>query len=416
METTPPEADDRPLAGFRVLDLSRALAGPHCTGLLADLGAAVTKVEDPRGGDETRSWGPPFHGTESTYFLAVNRSRRSLAVDLKDAECLELVLDLASGADVVVENFRPGVAARLGLGFAELRVRNPGLVYASISAYGQDGPGRDEAGYDLIVQATGGLMSVTGDPEGGAVKAGVAQADIIAGTNAAVAIVGALLARERMVSRGGTPRGEYLDVALFDGQVSLMGYHLVGHLVSGRVPGRTGNRFPFIVPYQSFGAADGDLVVAVPNERLWRAFATVIGRADLLADARYGDNAARVRNRDSLVPQIEATMRERGVAEWLASFREAGIPCGPINDVAQVARSEYVAGRGLLHEVEGHAAGPVRIPGQPWRSGLPGVRAPLPAPGRPPRLGEHSVEVMREAGWNDERVAAVLARGAAVSG
>ena len=353
METNTSADDDRPLAGYRVLDLSRALAGPHCTGLLADLGASVTKIEDPRGGDETRGWGPPFHGTESAYFLAVNRSRRSVAVDLKDAECLEFVKGMAARADVIVENFRPGVATRLGLGYAAIRERNSGVVYASISAYGQDGLASREAGYDLIVQGTGGLMSVTGEPGGGPVKAGVAQADIIAGTNAAVAIVGALLARERRVARGEQTRGEYLDVALFDGQVSLMGYHLVSHLVSGRVPGRTGNRFP---------------------------------------------------------------IRRRPVDEWLQAFRDAGIPCGAINDIGQVARSRYVADRGLLHEVEGHPAGPVRIPGQPWRTGLPEEREPMVPPGRPPRLGEHTISALREAGWDESKVSAALARKAAHAG
>lgn len=412
----PTPQDDRPLAGYRVLDLSRALAGPHCTGLLADMGASVTKVEDPRGGDETRAWGPPFHGAESAYFLAVNRSRRSVAVDLKDRECRDLVMEMASRADVIVENFRPGVAARLGLGYEDVRRLNPGTVYASISAYGQDGSAAREAGYDLIVQGTGGLMSVTGEPGGGPVKAGVAQADIIAGTNAAVAIVGALLARERRVARGGAPHGEYLDVALFDGQVSLMGYHLVSNLVSGRVPGRTGNRFPFIVPYQAFAANDGDLVVAVPNERLWRAFVGVIDRPDLLDDDRFADNRARVHHREVLVPELEAAFRRRSVDDWLVALRDAGIPCGAINDIGQVARSSYIADRGLLHEVTGHDAGPVRIPGQPWRTGLPAERLPMVPPGRPPRLGEHTEEVMREAGWAESRISDALARGAAHAG
>jgi crotonobetainyl-CoA:carnitine CoA-transferase CaiB-like acyl-CoA transferase len=323
---------------------------------------------------------------------------------------------LAIQADVVVENFRPGVVSRLGLGYDAIRRLNPGVVYASISAYGQDGPASREAGYDLIVQGTGGLMSVTGEPGGRPVKAGVAQADIIAGTNAAVAIVGALLARERRLARGEVARGEYLDVALFDGQVSLMGYHLVSHLVSGRVPGRTGNRFPFIVPYQSFSASDGDFVVAVPNERLWRSFLEVIGRFDLLEDERFADNGARVRHREFLVPEIEETFRNRPASEWLHAFREAGIPCGAINDIGEVARSDYVAHRGLLHEVIGHEAGPVQIPGQPWRTGLPEERVPIMPPGRPPRLGEHTASVMRDAGWDESKIAAVVARGAAYVG
>ena len=390
----------RPLAGYRVLDLSRALAGPHCSGLLADMGADVIKVEDVRGGDETRLWGPPFLGDDSAYFLSVNRSRRSIAVDLKSPDGLRICLELAKKADVVLENFRPGVVARLGLDYAGVKAINPGVVYASISAYGQDGSGSQEPGYDLIVQGTGGLMSVTGDPDGGPVKAGVAEADILAGTNAAVAIVGGLLARERKRASGDAiAEGTFLDVALFDGQVSLMGYHLVSYQVSGRVPGRSGNRFPFIVPYQAFRASDGDFTLAVPNERLWQSFTTVIQRPDLAVDPRYADNGLRVRNRDTLTTDLADVMSTRTVAEWVSRFRDAGIPCGPINDIGQVASSRYVAERGLLHEIE-HPAGAVRIPGQPWRTGETHSREASAPPGRPPRHGEHTEGILGELGYD----------------
>ncbi|MSQ42732.1 MAG: CoA transferase [Chloroflexi bacterium] len=390
----------RPLAGYRVLDLSRALAGPHCTGLLADMGADVIKVEDVRGGDETRLWGPPFLGVDSAYFLSVNRSRRSVAVDLKNPDGLRICLELAKQADVVVENFRPGVVARLGLDYASVKAINPGVVYASISAYGQDGSGSQEPGYDLIVQGTGGLMSVTGDPDGGPMKAGVAEADILAGTNAAVAIVGALLGRERKRASGDAmAEGTFLDVALFDGQVSLMGYHLVSYQVSGRVPGRSGNRFPFIVPYQAFGASDGDFTLAVPNERLWLSFTAVIERPDLASDPRYADNGLRVRNRDTLTTDLASVLATRTVAEWVSRFRDAGIPCGPISDIGQVASSRYVAERGLLHEIE-HPAGAVRIPGQPWRTGETHSRAASAPPGRPPRHGEHTEGILGELGYD----------------
>ncbi len=394
----------RPLEGYRVLDLSRALAGPHCTGLLADMGADVIKVEDVRDGDETRLWGPPFLGDDSAYFLSVNRSRRSVALDLKNSEGLGICLDLARQADVVVENFRPGVVARLGFDYASVKAINPGVVYASISAYGQDGSGSLEPGYDLIVQGTGGLMSVTGDPDGGPLKAGVAEADVLAGTNAALAIVGGLLARERKRASGdANPVGTFLDVALFDGQVSLMGYHLVSFQVSGRVPGRSGNRFPFIVPYQAFRASDGDLTLAVPNERLWQSFTVVIERPDLAADPRYAHNGLRVRNRDTLTAVLASVLATRTVDEWVSRFRDAGIPCGPINDVGQVASSRYVAERGLLHEIP-HPAGVVRIPGQPWRTGETHSREANAPPGRPPRHGEHTVEIMGELGYDAEAI------------
>ena len=251
-----PLAAALPLAGYRVLDLTRALVGPYCTMLLGDLGADVIKIERPETGDEARHWGPPFYGGESSYFLSMNRNKRSVALDLKDATGLRLCLQLAAQADIVIENFRPGVADRLGVGYEAVRAVRPDVVYCSISAYGQDGPDAWKPGYDLIMQGEAGMMSVTGHPDGTPVKAGVAETDILAGTNALAALLGALLARERSEHAGSEPAAQYIDVGLLEGQVSLLGYHLVGTLLSGKLPGRMGNALPYIVPYQVFETGD----------------------------------------------------------------------------------------------------------------------------------------------------------------
>jgi formyl-CoA transferase/CoA:oxalate CoA-transferase len=383
-----------------VLDFSRALAGPYCTCLLGDLGAEVIKIEEPGTGDETRHWGPPFIDGESTYFLAMNRHKRSVAVDLKAPEGRELCLRLAERSDVVVENFRPGVADRLGIDYRAVRARHPPVIYCSISAYGQDGPLAAEPGYDLIMQGVGGLMSVTGEPGGRPLKAGVAETDFLAGTNAAVAIVAALLSRERRRAAGAAarkrapaPAGEYLDVSLFDGQVSLMGYYLVGYLLTGRVAHPVGNSFPYIVPYQSFQTATTEITVAVNNDRLWAAFCTAIERPDLAADSRFTTNAHRVRHREALVPQLEALFRTRPGEQWLDCLRQYGIPAGPINTIDRVAVHPQVQARGLLMESD-HPVGRIPQPTAPWRWGVPEHRHHPSPPAPPPLLGQHTVEVL----------------------
>ena len=269
----------QPLAGYRVLDLTRALVGPYCTMLLGDLGADVIKVERPETGDEARHWGPPFYGGESSYFLSMNRNKRSVALDLKEATGLRLCLELAAQADIVIENFRPGVADRLGVGYDAVRAVRPDVVYCSISAYGQDGPDAWKPGYDLIMQGEAGMMSVTGHPDGPPVKAGVAETDILAGTNALAALLGALLARERAEHAGSAPAAQYIDVGLLEGQVSLLGYHLVGTLLSGKLPGRMGNALPYIVPYQVFETATFEITIAVNNDQLWQHFCRAVGAA-----------------------------------------------------------------------------------------------------------------------------------------
>jgi formyl-CoA transferase/CoA:oxalate CoA-transferase len=388
----------------------------------------VIKVEEPGAGDEARHWGPPFFQGESAYILSMNRNKRGVALNLKAPAGRDLCLRLIDRADVVVENFRPGVADRLGLGYPALRERNPALVYCSISAYGQDGPLAGEPGYDLIMQGAGGLMSVTGEVGGRPLKAGVAETDILAGTNAAAAILAALIERDgRPAGRaargraGGNGRaaaaetaagaaagaagiegdsavpseGRYLDVSLFDGQVALMGYHLVGHLLSGRVPAPAGNALPYIVPYQTFKTADIEITIGVNNDRLWQAFCAAVERPDLAADPRFRTNAERVGRRDELVPQLEALFLTRPGDEWLARLRAHGVPAGAINTVDRVAAHPQVAARGLIAEVE-HPVGRVPTPTAPWRTDLPAERAPPPRPTPSPLLGQHTAAVLHD--------------------
>lgn len=391
-----PPAHIRPLAGYRVLDLSRALVGPYCTMLLGDLGADVIKIERPADGDEARHWGPPFYGGESSYFLSMNRNKRSVALNLKDATGLKLCLQLAAQSDVVIENFRPGVVDRLGLGYKAVRQLRPKVVYCSISAYGQDGPAASKPGYDLIMQGEAGMMSVTGLPDGPPVKAGVAETDILAGTNATAAILGALLARERAEAMGRESPAQYIDVGLLEGQVSLLGYHLVGTLLSGRAPGRMGNALPYIVPYQVFETATFEMTVAVNNNQLWEHFCRAIERPSLSADPRFATNGDRVRHRDQLLPELESLFRTEPAEHWLARLEQEGVPCGPINTMDRVAVHPQVQARGLMREMD-HPTGPVPTTALPWRYGTPAERGSEPdSPPRrpPPLLGQHTEDVL----------------------
>lgn len=382
----------KPLHDHRVLDLSRALAGPYCTMMLGDLGAEVIKVEDPASGDEARTWGPPFLGSESGYYLSMNRNKRGIAINLKDPEGLAICLDLAARSDVVVQNFRPGVADRLGIGYGAVRGRNPAVVYCSISAYGLDGPMAATPGYDLIVQGVGGIMSVTGEADGRPLKVGVAEADIIGGLISAFTILAALFERD---CPGGTPHrseGRHLDVSLLDGQISLLGYHLVNYLLTGRAPRPAGNALPYIVPYQAFRTATFEINVAVNNDRLWQSFCQAIERDDLARDPRFATNPQRVRERETLIPILEAAFLQRGGGEWLERLQGRGVPCGPINSMDRVADDPQVRARDMLMEIE-HPLGKIAVPGVPWRlerdtAGEP----PLP----PPMLGQHTSEVLRE--------------------
>jgi crotonobetainyl-CoA:carnitine CoA-transferase CaiB-like acyl-CoA transferase len=386
-----------PLTGIEVLDLTRVLAGPWATQLLADLGATVTKIEHPGGGDETRSWGPPFLAggsgavpPQSAYFLAANRGKRSVAVDLATDEGPRIVRALAARSDVLVENFRVGTLARYGLGHEQMCAANPRLVYCSVSAFGQDGPRRDEPGYDAMIQAGGGLMSITGVPDGepgaGPQKVGVAVADLMAGMYAASGILAALRHRDR------TGAGQHIDLALYDTQLAWLANQALNYLVSGVAPQRQGTAHPNIVPYQAFRTRDGHLMLAVGNDRQFLAFAEAAGAPELARDARFATNAQRVRHRADLIPLLARILLAAPTQVWLARLRERGVPCGPINDIAQAFADPQAVHRGLRVEMTHPVLGPV--PGV--RNPLRFSATPLGCERAPPLLGEHTEEVLRE--------------------
>jgi formyl-CoA transferase/CoA:oxalate CoA-transferase len=357
---------------------------------LADLGADVIKIEQPGHGDDTRQWGPPFQGDEAAYYLSVNRNKRSLAVDLKSEEGLAAVRRLARRADVVVENFRPGTAQRLGLGYEELAAENPGLIYASISGYGQTGPEASRAGYDAIAQARSGIMSVTGETDGPPVRFGVSGSDLIAGTWAVIGILAALHERDR------SGRGQWVDISLLDGSVSWLTYVASGYFASGDIPKRYGSAHPTIAPYQAFPTADGWIMIAVGNDGLWRRFTEAVGRPELAEDPRFSANPLRVAHRDELIPLLEEVLRARTTAEWLAALGDAGVPVGPIQTVAEAVNDPQVLARGMVAEVEHPTAGTLKTLGCPIR--LTGTPAAVRTP--PPLLGQHSDEVLAGAGYS----------------
>ncbi|MFN3829092.1 MAG: CaiB/BaiF CoA transferase family protein [Tepidimonas ignava] len=367
--TTPP----RPLAGVRVLDLSRVLAGPWASQILADYGADVLKVERPGAGDDTRAWGPPWWGEgparQSAYFICANRGKRSVAIDITQPEGIAQVRALAAQADVLLENYKVGQLAKYGLDAASLTALNPRLVYCSITGYGQNGPLAHKAGYDFAIQAEGGLMSITGQPDGEPLKVGVAVVDLMTGLYATTAILAALHERQH------TGRGRVLDVALFDVQVAMLANQAANQLVGGVTPRRLGNAHPNIVPYQAFATADGHLVLAVGNDAQFARFCEVAGHPELAQDPRFATNPARVQHRDELVPRIAQWLRTRSSAAWAEALDAVGVPCAPIHDIAQVMAHPHTRARGLV--LEGTAqqppmvAHPVRFDGQRPRSPLP---------------------------------------------
>jgi crotonobetainyl-CoA:carnitine CoA-transferase CaiB-like acyl-CoA transferase len=358
-----------PLAGIRVADLSRVLAGPYCTMVLADLGADVVKVERPQGGDETRGWGPPFAGGEAAYYLSVNRGKRSCALDLSQREGRELALALCARADVVIENFKVGGAARLGVGYEQVRERNPRVVYCSITGFGseRDPPGRP--GYDFVAQAETGLMSITGPEDGQPYKVGVALVDVLAGLHAATAVLAAL--------NGG--EGARIEVPLLDAGLAGLVNVAQNALVTGREPERHGNAHPNIVPYQDFETAgSGRIAVAAANDGLFRALCTAMGLEGLPAEERFATNAARVENRSVLVPLLASRFLERAAEDWLAALAAAGVPSGKVRDVPDALAAAAAAGRPATHTVEHPTAGPLELVASP----LWGVTDPAGAAGR----------------------------------
>ncbi len=374
------------LDGLRVLDLTRILAGPFCTMILGDMGADVVKVENPDGGDDTRRWGPPFVEGESAYFLSVNRSKRSVTLNLKVPRGKALLNDLLTRADVLIENFRPGAMERLGFGYEAAAAWNPRLIYCSISGFGQTGPDALRPGYDLIVQGESGVMSLTGFPEGPPCKVGLSIADIIAGMYAVQGIAFALYAREK------TGRGQRIDVALLDGMISFLTYQAGIYFATEQSPTRMGNLHPTIMPYETFEAADGHLNVAVGNTSLFQRFCQVLNRPELAADPRFATDAGRVEHREALRPILETLLRAQPVAAWLEAFTTAGIPCGSIKAVAEVFASPQVLAREMVRTLVHPKVGPVRVTGNPLKmSETPGaVEQP------PPLLGEHTDQVLAE--------------------
>jgi formyl-CoA transferase len=372
---------------------------------LADLGADVIKVERPGTGDDTRGWGPPFAGGESAYFLCCNRNKRSVAIDLKQPGGRELVARLATQSDVLVENFLPGTLAGWGLDAATLRARHPGLVYCSITGFGQTGPRRMEPGYDIMVQALAGVMSITGEPDGPPTKLGVAIADITAGLFASQAILAALVGRAR------TGQGEQIDIALFDSTVAWLANVGQNYLLSGEIPQRRGSQHPNIVPYQTFATADGNVVIAVGNDPQFRRFCHLLGVPDWADDPRFTTNAARVRQRDVLIPQVAERVRCRTTAQWLRDLEDAGIPCGEVRQLAQVFADPQVAPRDLLCQVSHPTIGSLSLAGSPYHLGpdSASVRA-LSGWRPPPLLGEHTYEVLKQTLNLDEAELAELSR------
>jgi formyl-CoA transferase len=401
------------LGHIRVLDLSRVLAGPWCSQNLADLGADVIKIERPGSGDDTRAWGPPYardadgrDTSEAAYYLAANRGKRSVTVDIASAEGQQLIRELAAQSDVVLENYKVGQLKRYGLDYESLKAVKPDLVYCSITGFGQDGPYAHRAGYDFLIQGMGGLMSVTGErddlPGGGPQKAGVALVDLMTGMYSTIAIQAALMHRDR------SGEGQYIDMALLDVQVAMLANMGSNYLNSGKAPKRWGNAHPNIVPYQTFACSDGYIIVAAGNDGQYQKFVEAGGRADLATHERYASNPLRVQNRDELVPILAEMVKAKSRSEWIAQLEAVGVPCGPINDIGDVYQNPQVQARGLVTEAPHPAAGKVKLVRSPMRLSA----TPADGGSAPPMLGQHTEEVLRELlGRSAEDIGALKGKG-----
>jgi formyl-CoA transferase len=385
------------LADLKILDLSRVLAMPYCSMMLGDLGAEIIRVERPGVGDETRHWGPPWAGELSAYYLCTNRNKKCITVDLKKKEGQEIIRRLAQRSDILLENFLPGDLAKMNLGYEDIRAVNPKIIYASVTGYGQNGPYRDLPGFDFILQAQGGLMSIIGEEGGPPMKVGVAIVDITAGLFACSAILAALHYREK------TGDGQHIDMALLDAQVAWLANQASNYLVSGKVPRRMGNAHPNIVPYETFKAKDGIyLALGVGNDNQWKKFCRIAGVEHLMDDPRYATNPKRVENRKILVPLLQEVFLQKDSGEWLKLLGEAEIPIGPINTIDRVFTDPQVLSREMLVEMEHPKVGKLKLVGSPLKLSKTPVQYRLP----PPLLGEHTESVLREVlGYDKETIA-----------
>ncbi|MDH1429407.1 CoA transferase [Comamonas aquatica] len=413
----PTTATPGALSGIKVLDLSRVLAGPWATQMLADLGADVIKVERPVAGDDTRHWGPPFlkddagqATREASYFTACNRNKRSITVDMAHPEGQALLRQMAAEADVVVENFKVGGLQQYGLDYDSLKALNPRLIYCSITGFGQDGPYAERAGYDLMVQAMCGLMSITGHadeaPGGGPLKVGVAVIDVFTGLYASNAILAALNARDN--ARHGTGQGQYIDMALLDVGMAVLANQAAGFLATGQAPGRAGNIHPSLAPYQDFPSRDGNVLLAIGNDGQFARFCEACGHPDWAQDARFATNTARVQHRAELLERLLPVMRTRTTAEWIALLEDKAVPCGPINTVAQAFDDPQVRHRGIartLPRQAGDGIAQVATVANPMRLSA----TPVSYRRAPPSLGQHTQEVLHELGLSEERIRALHA-------
>ncbi|EGO62715.1 CaiB/BaiF CoA transferase family protein [Acetonema longum] len=381
------------LEGIRVLDLSRVLAGPYATMMLADYGADVIKIEPPKVGDDSRAFGP-FIGKESAYFMSLNRNKRSIELNFKrQAEC-DLFKEMVKQADVVVENYRPGTMEKFGLGYDVLKEINPKLIYVACSGFGQTGPYKSKPAYDIIVQAMGGIMSITGPENGDPTRVGASVGDVVAGIFSAYGAMLALYHRER------TGLGQKVDVGMLDCQIAILENAIARYVTSGIVPGPLGNRHPSITPFSSYTAQDGYLIVGAGNARLWEKLCAVLERPDLLADPRFATNADRTNNVNALADILNGIFKQKTIAAWLELLETAGLPCAPINTVEKIVNDPHVAAREMIVEVEHPVAGKLKMPGVPVKLSLTPGKVETPAP----LLGQHAVEILHELfGWSEEK-------------
>lgn len=391
-----------PLEDVTVLDLSHALAGPHCSTLLADFGAQVIKLETPGAGDIARAWGAPLPGGENSYFVGLHRNKRGISIDLKSAEGKELFFRLAEKADVVLENFRPGALEKLGLGYEAVKVRNPGIIYTSVSGFGQDGPYRDRAAMDLIVQAESGMISITGEEGGHGVRCGVSIADLTAGMYAAYGTMLALRVKEK------TGQGQRVDVSMLEGQMSLLNVNISAFLADGELPVPMGTAYKALLPYQTFRTKTRDLAIAIGSQKLWKLFCPLIGHPEITEDPRFVNNGTRIVNRDALIQLVQDAFLTKSYEEWEQILLGAGIPVGAVNNLEEMLDHPQVAARGAMVDTEHPRAGPVKLVGVPVKlSQTPGaIRSPSPM------LGEHSAETLREVlGMGDAEIERLMQAG-----